>query len=102
MDNIFISEESYDEVFKSVRKQKLIVARPESINITEEKGIFKVSLTLRPGTYRFASTYTAYKPLFRFIKDQIFEQTGLQKVQIHWEIIKSDLDLFNKKACQVC
>ena len=100
--SVFISEESYDDVFKSFRKQKLIIARPESIFITEEKGVFRVSLTLRPGTYRFASTYTTYKPLFKFIKDQILEQTGFQKVEIQWEIIRSDLDLFNKKACRVC
>jgi hypothetical protein len=86
MYNVSISEESYDEVFRSFRKQKLIVGRPESISVTEENGIFKVSLTISPGTYRKASTYTTYKPLFKFIKDQISEQTGLQKVQIHWEI----------------
>jgi hypothetical protein len=89
MYNVSISEESYDEVFRSFRKQKLIVGRPESISVTEENGIFKVSLTISPGTYRKASTYTTYKPLFKFIKDQISEQTGLQKVQIHWEIIRS-------------
>ena len=88
MYNVSISEESYDEVFRSFRKQKLIVGRPESISVTEENGIFKVSLTISPGTYLKTSTYTTYKPLFRFIKDQILEQTGLQKVQIHWEIIR--------------
>ena len=88
MQNVFISEESYDDLFKSFKKQKLIVVRPESINVTEDKGVFKVSLTISPGTYLKASTYTTYKPLFRFIKDQILEQTGLQKVQIHWEIIR--------------
>jgi hypothetical protein len=88
--NYSISEEAYEDLFKSFRKQKLIVARPESISVTEENGIFKVSLTISPGTYRKASTYTTYKPLFNFIKDQISEQTGLQKVQIHWEIIRND------------
>jgi hypothetical protein len=86
--DIFINEESYEDLFKSFRKQKLIVARPESILITREKEVFKVSLTISPGTYRRASTYTTYKPLFRFIKDKIFEQTGLQKISLHWEIIR--------------
>jgi hypothetical protein len=86
--SIFISEESYEDLFRSFRKQKLIVARPESIYITQEKENFKVSLTLRPETYLKASTYTTYKPLFKFIKNEILNQTGLQKISLQWEIIR--------------
>jgi hypothetical protein len=85
--DIQISEETYDELFKSFRKQKLVVARPESISITRTSNAWKVSLSLSPGTYRKASTYMTYKPLFKFIKDRINLTKDVSP--LHWEIVRN-------------
>ena len=87
--DILISEETYEDLFKSFRKQKLIVARPSSISIIKKEDYWMITLSLNPGTYRRASTYMTYKPLFAFIKNQIISQTKIDKVSIQWEIVRN-------------
>jgi len=86
MSEIFISEEEWEEVFNSFKKQKIIVSRPCNTSIQKNEGVWKISLTFNSSAYPKSSTYTALKPLWKFIKEKILSIDP--SPSITWEILR--------------
>lgn len=84
-----MSEEEWEEVFKSFKKQKLIVSRPSNISVIKEKNRWKISLTFGPTAYLKSSTYKALNPLWNYIKEKILSLDPSNSCEnISWEIIR--------------
>lgn len=84
---IIIPEKELEDLYTSFKKTKKIIARPSNINIYQENQTWKICLVFGPTVYQKASAYCVLKPLWDFLKQQIFLQTQI-KLPITWEIIR--------------
>lgn len=85
--NISIEETELDEVFKTIRKKKLIVARPSNISVLKEENHWMISLSFDSSAYQKSSSYMSLKPVWNFIKEKIREIDPSSL--ICWKIIRT-------------
>ncbi len=82
---IVITEEKLDTLFTSFKKAKLNIARPSNILFFKENESWKISLFFNSSEYLKRSCYMVLKPLFIFLKEEVYKQTQNQP-PIIWEI----------------
>ena len=84
---IITSEKDLDSLFLSFRKTKLNIARPSKICIDKIQNSWKISLSFSSSEYLKRSSYFALKPLFNFLKQEIYKQTQ-DSSPVIWEIVR--------------
>lgn len=83
---INITEEEWEGLYKSLKKNKLIVSRPSNVSIIKNQNYWKVSLTFNSSSYQRSSCYMKLKPVWNFIKEKIRKLDSISS--IHWEIVR--------------
>ncbi len=84
---ITISEKDLDTLFLSFRKSKLNIARPFKISIDKIENSWKISLFFQSSEYLKRSSYFVLKPLFNFLKQEIYRQTQ-DSSPVVWGIVR--------------